>query len=200
VVGGLSAAIENLEPELVVLGSSARGAVGSVLLGGLGERIVHAAACPVAIVPKGYSRPQNGVRVVGAAFAPTPEGHEALQAAAALARAAGVRLRAITVAKSRQADEAEGAVREALTELGADPGADVDVIVADPVDGLVSASLGVDMLVMGSRARSPRRAVMLGGVSRKVAARAQCPVLILPRGASEMTDRLLARTEAHLSH
>jgi nucleotide-binding universal stress UspA family protein len=199
VVGGLTGAMERLEPELVVLGSSGRGAAGSVLLGTLTERVIHEAACPVAIVPEGYRAPENGVEVVGAAFAPTREGREALDVAAALARAAGVRLRVITACDSKHAEEAEATVREALAELGADPGTDVDVLVGDPAEGLVAASRGVGMLVMGSRGRGPRRAVLLGSVSRKVASGAHCPVLVLARGATAMGQRLVSDAATHLT-
>src|SRR4051794_10693422 len=96
VTSGLSRAIEKHKPQLLVLGSSKRGAVGSVLLGGTAERILHESPCPIAAVPTGYKRPENGVQLVGAAFSPTPEGREALEVAATIARRGGVRLRAIT--------------------------------------------------------------------------------------------------------
>src|SRR5215210_2614432 len=54
---GLAQAMDVLEPELIVLGSSRRGALGSVLLGTTTERVIHDSACPVAIVPHGYVRP-----------------------------------------------------------------------------------------------------------------------------------------------
>ena len=45
---------------------------------------------------------------------------------------------------------------------------------------------------MGSRGGGSTRAVMLGSVSRKVAERAACPVLILPRAAQAAAHALLA--------
>jgi hypothetical protein len=45
---------------------------------------------------------------------------------------------------------------------------------------------------MGSRAMGPRKAVVLGSVSRKVIDRAACPVVVIPRGASVKTGELLA--------
>ena len=50
---------------------------------------------------------------------------------------------------------------------------------------------------MGSRGLGPKRAVLLGSVSRRVAERSACPVVILPRGATEKTEALLADAEAH---
>ena len=212
--GGLSRAVEKHKPLLLVLGSSKRGSVGSVLLGGTAERILHETPCPIAVVPKGYKRPEQGVQLVGVAFSPTPEGREALEAAATIARRGGARLRAITVhegaerqssglmaeqhrevdvregtgARHRLAVEAE--LRAALEEFAAGVDTETDVLAQDPGDALIAASRHVDMLVMGSRAQGPRRAVVLGSVSRKVIGGAACPVLVLPRGATAMSRQL----------
>ena len=214
--GGLLKAIERFEPQLIVLGSSTRGAVGTVLLGGTAERVIHDASCPVAVVPNGYRRPEQGVRLVGAAFSQTPEGREALEAAAMMARSAGVKLRAITVLEggmeqhgglmaeqhhdadpreattSRKHIGTEAALRGAVAELASDLDTDVDVLAQDPAEALIAASRHVDLLVMGSRARGPKRSVVLGSVSRRVAGGAACPILVLPRGASGMTRQLAA--------
>src|SRR3954454_4259170 len=87
----LAQAMDALDPELIVLGSSGRGQIGSVLLGGTTEHVIHDSACPVAIVPRGYARPKDGVRLIGAAYVATPEGREAVAAAAALGRTGGVK-------------------------------------------------------------------------------------------------------------
>jgi nucleotide-binding universal stress UspA family protein len=204
----------------VVLGSSSRGPVGRVLLGGTAERVIHDATCPVAVVPHGYQRPEEGVRLIGAAFSTSAEGREALEAASVMARRGGVGLRAITVLDAdmeqhgglmaeqhRDADPAEAgatrkrmgaeaALRTAVAELAPDLDVDVDVLAQDPAEALIAASRHVDLLVMGSRARGPKRAVVLGSVSRQVAGGAACPVLILPRGASEMTRQLASSVQA----
>jgi nucleotide-binding universal stress UspA family protein len=217
---GLARALDELDPELIVLGSTRRGATGSALLGSTAERVIHASSCPVAVVPNGYEAPEGGVKVVGAAYSPSPEGREALHAAASFARARGVKLRAITVIDpahageqagslagqhhetSPEAEEAargrlgrESELRELLAELP-DVDSEMDVLVNDAADGLVAASKAVDLLVMGSRALGQKRAVQLGSVSRKVVDRAACPVLVLPRGASAHSEALIADAEA----
>jgi nucleotide-binding universal stress UspA family protein len=215
---GLERAMHELEPELVVVGATRRSAAGSMLVGTTAERVLHASACPVAVVPQGYEPPAGGVRLIGVAFAPSPEGRDALHAAAALARSRHVGLRAITVLDPRHAGEqasgllarqhhdadpaedaharerlgAEAIFRNAVGETASDLDVDLDVLAQDPADGLVAAAAHVDMLVMGSRAYGPKRAVLLGTVSRQVMERASCPVLIVPRGASEATATLLA--------
>jgi len=218
--GGLLKAIEQFEPQLIVLGSSTRGSVGKVLLGGTAERVIHDADCPVAIVPHGYTRPEQGVRMIGAAFSQSDEGREALEAAVTMARRGRVGLRAITVLEGQMEQHsglmaeqhhdvdareagaprkrmgAEAALRDAVAELAGDLQVDVDVLAQDPAEALIAASRHVDLLVMGSRGRGAKRSVALGSVSRHVAGGAACPVLILPRGASEMSRQLASSVQA----
>jgi nucleotide-binding universal stress UspA family protein len=219
---GLARALDELNPELIVVGSTRRGNVGSVLLGTTAERLIHASSCPVAVVPNGYERPEAGVQVVGAAYTPTPEGREALHAAATLARARGAKVRAILVVDPDHAHEGSGGLmaaqhrdtapaeteaargrlaadddlRAAIAELADGVDVEADVLVNEPADGLVAASENVDLLIMGSRGLGPKRAVLLGSVSRKVVDRAACPVLVLPRGATAKSEALLADAEA----
>src|SRR4051794_24066593 len=116
---GLARAIDELGPELVVIGSTKRGTKGSALLGTTAERVLRVAACPVAVVPVGYQRPEGGVALIGAAYTPTAEGEDALRAAARLSRAGGVALRAITVLDPKHADEESHALMaEQQHELG----------------------------------------------------------------------------------
>ena len=220
--GGLVSAMQELRPRMIVLGATRRSAVGAAQLGTTIERVIHEASCPVAVVPPGYHRPEGGVQVIGAAFTPTAEGRAALEAAAGLARAGGVRLRAITVLDPKHADDQspgmlaeqhrdagpevaeasqerlqdEAGLRDALARVAEDLDADSDVLFNDPAEGLVAASRHVDLLVMGSRARAPRRAVVLGSVSRKVAERAACPVLVLPRGTEDGARELISHVGA----
>jgi nucleotide-binding universal stress UspA family protein len=219
----ISRVVGRLEPQLLVLGSTHRGPHGRVRPGSTAERLIGGSPCPVAVVPHGFALPDGGLRTVGAAYAPTPEGAAALQAAARLARAFGAQLRVVRVLDPRHAEEQspglmagqhrdtdieEGiAGRERIAErsqldaavaaaAGGGLDVDVDVLYQDAADGLDAASARLDLLVMGSRAHGPLRAVGLGSVSRRVIARAACPVLVLPRGSEETTDALLSAAEA----
>jgi nucleotide-binding universal stress UspA family protein len=222
---GLKQAIEDVKPELAVLGATDKGRTSSKLLGSTAEKVIHEATCPVAVVPHGYVRPDGGVQKIVAAFSPSPEGYEALQAGVALARAGGAKLRAITAheketgetssegmlaheqhdADSRSALaarhrlDAESVLREAVAETAGGLEVETDVFGEDPAEALVGVSRHTDLIIMGSRARAPRRAVLLGSVSRKVTERAECPVVVLPRGADEMSKRLIAAVEARQS-
>ena len=220
---GLTQAIKDLAPQFVVLGATSRGAAKSALLGTTIERVIQHAAGPVAVVPRGYQRPSAGIRTVGAAYAPTVEGAAALRMAAGLARVGSGRLRAIQVLDPKHAEQQSGgmladqhrevgaeeskASRERLrdrTELetmvaavAAGIDADVDTLYNDPADGLLAASRQIDLLVIGSRARGGRRAVILGSVSRKVAEGAACPVVIIPKGFGEAADDVVSHAAEH---
>jgi len=220
---GLARAIDELEPELVVVGATSRGERGSLLLGTTAGRVIHVSACPVAVVPPGYVRPEGGVRVVCAAYSRSAEGEDALRAAASLARSGGVALRVITVIEPKHMQEEahqlmaeqhhavggesqyaartrleiEARTRAVVAELAGDLDADVDLMVDEPVRALVAASAHVDLLVMGSRALGPKRAVVLGSVSRRVIERTACPVVVIPRGSEAKRDALLADVETH---
>jgi nucleotide-binding universal stress UspA family protein len=198
VAGGLAHAVEDLGARMVVVGSSQRGVVSSMLVGGLAERLLHDKLCPVAIVPRAYQPPASGVRVIGAAFAPTPEGREAVQAAATLARNGDAELR-VTRVLDRQGEgpAAEAELRDAVAELTEAVGTVTEVRVGNPAQTLAELSREVDLLVMGSRGRGTKRAALLGSVSRRVAEQTACPLLVLAHGAAKHIDGALSGAGAH---
>jgi nucleotide-binding universal stress UspA family protein len=213
----LADAVREIEPSLVVVGSTRRGKLGRVLLGTTASHLMAGSRCPVVVVPRGHELHADRLRRVGAAFVPTDEGREALRAAALLARAAAARLEAVMVLSPKHAAEqspgmmarahhdvdaaevstardhlaAEDALREALAASAPDLGVEPDILFQDPADGLIAASEGLDLLVMGSAAHGPAGAVALGGVARRVTASGGCPVLVLPRDAADRIDALV---------
>ena len=212
---GLHRAIEEDGAALAVVGASTRGAAGRAALGSVAERVIHGSPCPVAVVPHDFAG--TGLQSVGVAYTESPEGEQALRAAAGLtARAGGAKLRVITVlreeagtlaaprAGERAAEvlpeeiaarhnlSARGAVDAALADAGSGVDAEIELVYGDPAEALIGFTATLDLLVMGSRAYGPHRAVMLGGVSRRVTAAAGCPVIVLPRGAERALSDLVA--------
>jgi nucleotide-binding universal stress UspA family protein len=206
-------AAEEFDAGLLVLGSTQRGGVGRLLPGSTAQRLMHGAPCAIAVVPHSWE-PGGGLKTIGVAFVDTPEGREALVGAHALARRAGAKLRVLSAGKthgfsktfgggdamthattyeeigSSMRAKAERAVADATagtTDVEIEP----DVSVGDPGDFLIAASENVDLLVCGSRGYGPARAVLLGGVSRRVTSEARCPVIVLARGAEEGLEALL---------
>jgi nucleotide-binding universal stress UspA family protein len=190
--------------DLVVVGASRRGAIGRLAPGATSQRIINGSKCPVVVVPHDYELPSR-LSVVGVAYVPTAEGERALHVAAAIARVAGATLRVISVIKpSLGADASAGPAKEAAERHHAELDAIVaaataehddaidaehEIVVDDPSDALLRISPNVDLLVMGSRGYGPMLGVLLGSVSRRVTASADCPVLVVPRAA---TPRLTA--------
>ena len=89
---------------------------------------------------------------------------------------------------------AEDAARAAVGGLDGDVPVEVDAFVEEPAEVLIRVSEHLDLLVCGSRAYGPLRAVLLGGVSRRVTADARCPVIVLPRGTEASLEALMAAT------
>ena len=170
---------------LLVVGSTRRGAAGRVLPGSTAERLLHGAPCPVAVVPRRWTR-DGAPETIGVAFVDTPEGREALRSAHALARRAGAKLRVLTVVRvtltmyaeteaktaARRAKYLEDvlgehqraaveAAQHAVASLDGDVDAEVDGFVGDPAETLVRVSEHLDLLVCGSRGYGPLRAVLL---------------------------------------
>jgi nucleotide-binding universal stress UspA family protein len=63
-------------------------------------------------------------------------------------------------------------------------GIDVEgmLLEGQPAGVLEEQSAHLDLLVVGSRGRGPSRAVLFGSVSKHLARRARCPVVVVPRG------------------
>ena len=214
----LHEAAEAEDAGLLVVGSTNRGAIGRVLPGSTAERLMHGAPCPIAIVPHEWQA-GGGLRTIGAAFVDTDEGREALRGAHALARRAGAKLRVLTVVKPGLAaygateattavhagkgvtdiegelrTQAETALQRETETLGDGVPVETDAFLEDPADVLVRVSEHLDLIVCGSRGYGPLRAVLLGGVSRRLAADARCPVIVLPRGVEDSLEALMAET------
>jgi nucleotide-binding universal stress UspA family protein len=206
--------------DLVVLGSARHGAVGRLLIGDTGNRLLHAAPFAVAVAPTGYrERPAPHLGSIGVGYDATPESEIALMAATTLASATGARLRLLSVVEPatatwtfaptawQRAFSVDDLLDELVTErrgeidralAGIDPAiaADGAVLTGSPADKLAEvAGRELDLLLVGSRAYGPLRRVLLGGVSFELMRSAGCPLLVVPRGAAEAGREAPAEAE-----
>ena len=105
-------------------------------------------------------------------------------AARGLADALGGELVAVHVVASadQDADEILASVRSRLGGTGSAP--DVRLLEGSPAEALIETAdrEGAELLVVGSRGRGSLRSAVLGSVSRELAARAPCPVVVVPSG------------------
>jgi nucleotide-binding universal stress UspA family protein len=191
---------EAVDAALVVVGSTHRGAVGRVVPGSTGERLLHGSPCPVAIVPRGYKA--DAIHSIGVGYDGSEESEAALQAGCELARHCGATLRVTRIFDASRVtspalmtmpgwdnmrDETEAIQRkhfaEAVAALPTDVAVESEFILGDAGKELASQSWNVDLMVVGSRGYGPRAAVLLGSVSHALIRKAACPVVVLPRGA-----------------
>jgi nucleotide-binding universal stress UspA family protein len=186
----------------IVVGSSHRGPVGRIAPGTVGERLLHGASCPVAVAPRGYScQTSAGIQRVGVGYTAGPEAGEALSAAVGIAARSGAALCLLSVVEPSQVaatlplgwgfGELEATQRDDLTlRIGdaiQDVAAPIDIS-GEVVDGyaddeLARLSQEVDLLICGSRGQGRIGIVTLGDASTGLTRKAECPVLVVPRGA-----------------
>jgi nucleotide-binding universal stress UspA family protein len=188
----------------IVVGASHRGALGRIVPGSVGERLLHGARCPVAVAPRGYwAQAFAGIKRIGVGYVGVPEAQDALAAAVGLAARTGAAVHVLSVIEptavsgslplGSSSDRLEPTVRADLARsqqraIEAVP-APIEITgeVADGYadDELARLSREVDFLVCGSRGHGPAGSVMLGCVSSGVLRKARCPVLVVPRGARD---------------
>jgi nucleotide-binding universal stress UspA family protein len=192
---------ERLEAGMVVLGTTGRRFAKTGLLGTTAERVLQGVQCPVVVVPRRYTPPPDGIASVGVAYAGESAGRVALAWVAALPGAEDVSACAIQVVHSDADSEQRwlllSALRGAITAVGERAEFDLEIRFGDPADVLVATAGRLDLLVMGSRQEGSHRPVALGSVSRQVAERSPCPVVVVPRAVHASAEPLLVATAAH---
>ena len=136
---------------LLIVGSSHRGPTGRTMLGGQTLAALNGSSCAVGIAPRGYGMAEPEVRTVGVGDAGTAESE-------------------LAVSVARELAERHGAALEvrAVTE-------------GDPAEELATMAEHLDLLVLGSRAYGPSGRLLSGSTSTKLARRAACPLLVVPR-------------------
>jgi nucleotide-binding universal stress UspA family protein len=137
--------------DLLVVGSSHRGPSGRTMLGGQTLAALNGSSCAVAIAPRGYGLAEPVVRTIGVGDTGSAESTAAVQSARELAARHGAELRVLTVADG------------------------------DPAQELSDEAEHLDLLVLGSRAYGPPGRLLSGETSTRLARRAACALLVVPR-------------------
>jgi nucleotide-binding universal stress UspA family protein len=204
---GLGRVAQEMGADLVVIGSTHRGIVGRVLAGSIAERLLNGGHRAVAVAPRGYGGGEHRLGVVGVAVDSSREAGSALDAAAALALAAGAELRVITVIEpvSPPPERTTGAhldteeltfqlvqfgqrrLDATLERLPDELTAEGLLLEGDPAQMVEGESERLDLLVTGSRGYGPVRSVLLGSVSLHLSRTSACPLLVVPRDEAELS-------------
>ncbi len=200
--GGLLEAVEELEAEVLVLGSAAHGSLGQVVVGSTADRLLHSAPVPLAISPRGYrgSKTHSLTRIT-CAYPGTPESLHVVERVATLAAQLGVPMRVITFAvrgRTMYPPEvglhAEDTIlqswashsREALAKLktAGVVGDDVllQVVTGNGWDQALDAAEWEDgeLLALGTSPQGAIARVFLGSKGTKIVRHSPVPVLVLP--------------------
>jgi nucleotide-binding universal stress UspA family protein len=198
--GALQSTAEQQHADLLVLGSSHRGAVGRVLVGSVTEETLHEAPCAVAVAPVGFHRRTGGARLarIAVGYDVAAPARGALTAGVALASQTGAELRLVAVADTAAAlvggasiamsypaivkarlHAAEEGVAQALAGLPEGILASSEVRDGQAAEKLLEVTHSVDLLVLGSRGHGPVRRLVLGSVCDAVVRAAACPVVIV---------------------
>lgn len=187
---------EKEDPDLVVVGSPHRGALGRALIGSVAEALLHGAPVPIVLAPREYAKEDHdSLRTIAVAYDGTPESDAALRQAEGLALSAGASLEVLTVAPPpsavvpRALVQARTATPEpyAAIERAIDNVDDAVEVHAHMLIGPVAETLAnackehTDLLVTGSRDYGPLERVLIGSVSLHLIHMAPCPVLVVPR-------------------
>lgn len=202
VSGGLLEAVDELDAEVLVLGSSSDGQLGQVVAGSTADRLLHSCPVPLAISPRGYRRPKSAALArITCAFPGSPDTVAVVRQVAELGRRLDTPMRVVTFAvRGRNMYpptvglHAEDAIlqewvkqaQQALIRLKDDKtvGDDVDLQVAtgndwsealDAIDWLEGEILAIGTSPGGAVAR-----VFLGSHGSKILRHSPVPVLVLP--------------------
>jgi nucleotide-binding universal stress UspA family protein len=192
---------EEEQADLLAVGSTHRGQMGRVLVGGVTAGVLHHAPCPVAVAPLGYAERAAKPATIGVGFDGGDEAQDALRVAGELAKACGAQVRVLSAVATlvtatspatyegawfgEAREDAEDHVERALATL-ADMGVEAsgEGVVGLAVDELSELSKELDLIVVGSRGWGPVRRLLLGSTSERLVREAACPVIAVPRPES----------------
>lgn len=199
---GLLDAIEECNARLLVVGSSADGSYGQVVLGSTTDWLLHASPIPVALSPRGYRGSKSGgLTRITCAYSGTPESTRAVERITALTRELDVALRVVGFAiRGRTmfppevglraedtlldtwAEQLQGMLDDLRTRGLITDDVALEVIKAN---GWAAALDAVDwqdgeLLAVGTTSRRSIKGVFLGSHGAKIIRHSPVPVLVLP--------------------
>ena len=207
---GLHELAEEIEADLIVVGSSKHGHAGQTLLGNVGVTLMHGSPCAVGIAPRGYAeRGDRSISAIVVGYDASSESQLALEAAYELARASGAPVKLVAVAeppavvygksgganygwetlKDTVQERVQAQLDEAVHTVPDDIDVEPTLVSGEAVEALGDAARPPgSILLLGSRSYGPLRRVLLGSVSRALAGSVPAPLIVHPRGMHEQPN------------
>jgi nucleotide-binding universal stress UspA family protein len=195
--GGMKELAEAEGIDLIIVGSTHRGRLGSVFPGSVGERVLEGARCAVAIAPRGLADRDFSIETVAVGYDGSRASATALQLAGGLAERTGASLLilgAVEISlglagfetrqpKGFQQAQMERHLQRALESVPSRVPTESRLLHGEPAEMIVEAANEVDLLVLGSQGSYgliPR--LTLGSVGTAAVRGAPSPTLITPTG------------------
>ena len=201
VSGGLLEVIDELEVEVLVLGSLPSGGRGQVVIGSTADWLLHVSPVPVAISPREYRSHAGRLTRLTCAYSATPDSIDVVRRCLEAAEQFGVPARVLTLAvrgKTMYPPEVGLDVENAILEEWASQARDIlaslktEGVVGD--DAVLEVAAGHswkealdkakwqddEILALGTSPRGDIRKVFLGSRSSKIIRESPVPVLVLP--------------------
>lgn len=181
-VEGVRALIDTHADAVVVMTTHGRGVLGSAVLGGVAQEIIHAADVPLLLVGRACAPSLSWAGPVLVCHDGSTAADAALLPAATWADALGVPLELVHVFHPLDVATAEApaeTIQEALDALG--PGTIAHVVRNyRPADAIqdVAQRRGASVVVMSTHGRTGLARITLGSVAMGVVRHSVCPVLV----------------------
>jgi len=179
--------------DLIIFGWPGTSGTNERLFGSVIDRIVSNPPADIAIL---RSRPYDKLRRILVPVAGGPNGHFVLTTAVALARSTDEETEVVAVhVASPELDQtqaealANNAFRRAI-ENEAYPIRTEIVRANTPLEGILQAAEGCDMIVIGATSEPMFRNLLIGNVAEQVADQADCPVLLMKRRSTPIRAAL----------
>jgi nucleotide-binding universal stress UspA family protein len=185
-----------------VVGARGLGGFKELLLGSVSQRVLHEAACPVAIVrrPPGDSTGDHGTVVVG--IDDSDQGHAALIWAAKEAAYRGAVLRVVHTLQPSYIEgplptpvdaigtihrEARAVLEQAISSADIEPNIEIESVAAtgSPAKAILEACSDADLVVVGRTGRSLLRSRLLGSVATQISHHAPIPAVFVSQRLTE---------------
>jgi len=197
--GGLHRRAEEQGADLIVVGSSSRGAFGRAMLGNDTRAALNGAPCAVAIAARGYAEHPTPIARVGVGYDDSPESKAALEKArevAAPTRATIHALEVVAIPTYAFTGLIPPTVGEGIDMILSEAGDRMRAlpdVQGSAVYGLTGEELAefgdeLDLLIVGSRSYGPVRRLVLGSTSDYLERHARCSLLVLPRASIAKGD------------
>ncbi|EUA10787.1 universal stress family protein [Mycobacterium kansasii 732] len=201
VSGGLIEVIEEVDAEMLVLGSFPSGRRARVLIGSTADWLLHSSPVPVAISPRQYDSQTGRLTRLTCGYSAAPDSIEVVQRCSELARRYGVPLRVITFAVRGRtmyppevglhaeswvleawAAQAQGMLERLKTDGVVGKDVVLQVITGNGWQHALEHTDWQDgeILALGTSPRGDIARVFLGSRSGKIIRHSPVPVLVLP--------------------